>query len=194
MTEGQGAGRRRSTVDCCVCLGGRGAVPDAVHDAHGRAAGKRVRSGDNVWTHTYNVTLNPCDGSFSGVGSQVGTISGPYGTQTVTGHLDGNTVSFTATRSDGIKWAMTGLIGDTLIATAWNADGTVIDTSPNALEFKVSKTTPIASTNYKNHGDYVSSQGGGSDAAHSCIGMPIHEGHRPLTVSTGRPSSRPLVV
>ena len=30
------------------------------------------------------------------------------------------------------------------------------------------------SSTYKNHGEYVSSQGGGSDAAHSCIGMPIH--------------------
>ena len=44
---------------------------------------------------------------------------------------------------------------------------------PWALEFKVSKTMG-ASSNYKNHGEYVSSQGGGSDAAHSCIGMPIH--------------------
>ena len=31
-----------------------------------------------------------------------------------------------------------------------------------------------ALTHFKNHGEYVSSQGGGSDAAHSCIGMPIH--------------------
>ena len=28
-------------------------------------------------------------------------------------------------------------------------------------------------TQFKNHGDYVSSMGGGADAAHSCIGMPI---------------------
>jgi hypothetical protein len=44
---------------------------------------------------------------------------------------------------------------------------------PWDLEFKVSKTM-VASSNFKNHGDYVSSQGGGSDAAHSCIGMPVH--------------------
>jgi hypothetical protein len=31
--------------------------------------------------------------------------------------------------------------------------------------------TPI--TTYKTHGDYVSSNGGGDDAAHSCFGMPI---------------------
>ena len=45
---------------------------------------------------------------------------------------------------------------------------------PWVLEFKVGASTPIATTNYRNHGEYVSSQGGGSDAAHSCIGMPIH--------------------
>jgi hypothetical protein len=26
---------------------------------------------------------------------------------------------------------------------------------------------------YRNHGDYVSGMGGGPDAAHSCLGMPI---------------------
>ncbi len=127
----------------------------------------------NVWTHTYNITLNPCDGSFSGVGSQVGTLGGAYGTETVTGQLDGNTVSFTATRSDGITWAMTGQIGDTLIATVLNADGSVLETE-DAIEFRVSKTAPIATTKYKNHGEYVKAMGGGADAAHSCIGMPIH--------------------
>jgi hypothetical protein len=29
------------------------------------------------------------------------------------------------------------------------------------------------STAFKNHGDYVKSAGGGADAAHSCIGMPV---------------------
>ena len=67
---------------------------------------------DNVWTHTYNVTLNPCDGSFSGTGSQVGDLNGPYGTQTITGDLDGNT-QLLGERSDGISWTMTGPIGDT---------------------------------------------------------------------------------
>ena len=35
----------------------------------------------NVWTHTYNVTLNPCDGSFSGIGSLSGTSNGFYSTR-----------------------------------------------------------------------------------------------------------------
>ena len=32
----------------------------------------------------------------------------------------------------------------------------------------------VTKSNFKNHGEYVSSQVGGSDAAHSCIGMPIN--------------------
>ena len=33
--------------------------------------------------------------------------------------------------------------------------------------------TATATTDYKNHGQYVKAMGGGADAAHSCIGMPI---------------------
>ena len=38
----------------------------------------------------------------------------------------------------------------------------------------VSAGAPVftAITDYKNHGAYVAANGGGSDAAHSCIGMP----------------------
>ena len=39
---------------------------------------------------------------------------------------------------------------------------------------KVTKPKVIESSNYKNHGQYVKAMGGGSDAAHSCIGMPIN--------------------
>ena len=47
---------------------------------------------------TYDVTVNS-DGSFTGTGSVSGTLNGFLGTETITGQLDGNTVSFTATRS-----------------------------------------------------------------------------------------------
>ncbi len=32
----------------------------------------------------------------------------------------------------------------------------------------------VTSSTWKNHGEYVKAMGGGADAAHSCIGMPIH--------------------
>ena len=54
---------------------------------------------DNVWTHTYNVTLNPCDGSFSGTGTLSGTTDGTSpAPRRSRAQLDGNNVSFTATR------------------------------------------------------------------------------------------------
>jgi hypothetical protein len=43
---------------------------------------------------------------------------------------------------------------------------------PWDLEFRVS-ATKSDKTNYKNHGEFVSSQADKNDAAHSCIGMPI---------------------
>jgi hypothetical protein len=123
----------------------------------------------NVWTHTYNVTLNPCDGSFSGDGSLSGTINGFYSNETITGHLDGNAVSFTATRPDGVEYSLSNAPLDNTTVTLATSTPTV----PFDLEFKVSATMK-ATSDYKNHGEYVASQGGGSDAAHSCIGMPIH--------------------
>jgi hypothetical protein len=128
----------------------------------------------DIWTHTYNVTFNTCGsdtGSFSGIGSVSGTGSGPLSAEKITGNLNADgTVTFTATRdSDGLVYSVTNapLDGSTVSyatsnpAVSW------------PLEFHVSATS-ITSSNFKNHGEYVSSQGGGDDAAHSCIGMPIH--------------------
>jgi hypothetical protein len=126
----------------------------------------------NVWTHTYNVTLNPCDNTFSGTGSMTGTQNGPVvgGIETITGHLNGNAVSYTASRDfDSVVYSLSNAPLDG--STVSYATSTPSVSWP--LEFKVSATTTPTS-NFKNHGEYVSSQGGGSDAAHSCIGMPIH--------------------
>jgi hypothetical protein len=123
----------------------------------------------DVWTHTYNVTLNPCDNSFVGTGSVSGTGLGLLSTETITGHLDGNAVSFTATRaSDSVVYSLDNARLDGSTVTLGTSNPSV----SWPLEFKVSKTTG-ASSNYRNHGDYVSQMGGGADAAHSCIGMPI---------------------
>jgi hypothetical protein len=123
----------------------------------------------NVWTHTYNVTLNPCDGSFSGTGSLSGTINGFYSNEKISGHLDGNAVSFTASRPDGVVYSLSNAPVDSSTVTLASSSPAV----SWPLEFKVGATTS-ASSNYKNHGDYVSQAGDKADAAHSCIGMPIH--------------------
>jgi hypothetical protein len=71
---------------------------------------------NDVWTHTYNVTLNPCDNSFSGVGTLSGTLNGLVpGTETITGHLVGGIIDFSATRSsDSVRYAVSGPISSTL--------------------------------------------------------------------------------
>ncbi len=114
--------------------------------------------------HTFTITwTNPCgtDGAFSGTGQ--GSPEAGGATETITGTLVGDHLTFTAIYTSfipGYTWSYDGplsgaALGDS--ATGYHANATV--TAINSV---------------KNHGDYVSSQGGGSDAAHSCIGMPIH--------------------
>jgi hypothetical protein len=118
----------------------------------------------------FSVSLNPCDGSFTGTGSVSGTGFGLLSNETITGQLNGNHVSFTATRdSDGVVYSLADapLDGTTV---------TLATSTPSVswpLEFHVTNTID-AFSNYKNHGDYVSQAGDKADAAHSCIGMPIH--------------------
>ena len=126
----------------------------------------------NVWTHTYNVTLNPCDSSFSGTGSITGTINGlltaPRRSRATS---TGTAVSFTASRSfDNVVYSLANAPLDSTTVTL----ATSTPVGPVGARVQGRRDDAIATTNYKNHGEYVSSQGGGSDAAHSCIGMPIH--------------------
>jgi hypothetical protein len=107
----------------------------------------------NVFVHQYNVDI-AC-GSFTGTGATVG-----YGiNENISGTINGSTVgSFDAAYLNGSAYT-------------WSSNGTDSDgrqfTVTNAL------TNLHNTSDFKNHGAYVSSQGGGADAAHSCIGMPI---------------------
>ncbi len=44
----------------------------------------------------------------------------------------------------------------------------------DSLGQTIPATFAVNMSSFKNHGDYVSSMGGDDDAAHSCVGMPIH--------------------
>jgi hypothetical protein len=126
---------------------------------------------DNLWTHDYEVTVNPCDGTFTGTGHQFGhDQNGPYESdERITGTFAKDSVSFTATRSkDGL---VTKLVNAPFGGAVTVATLNVV--VPWTIEMKVSNPVFANTSNFKNHGDYVSSQGGGADAAHSCIGMPI---------------------
>ena len=59
----------------------------------------------NVWTHTYNVTLNPCDGSFAGTGSRPAARSdGRLDTETITGpHRRATRSASRRPRDDGCR-------------------------------------------------------------------------------------------
>ena len=126
----------------------------------------------NVWTHNFTVTVNPCDGTFTGTGEQFDNNNNSVYTEDVTGSFSGGKVSLTATRNDGVVWSLTDAPTD-------NSSVTLATTNPPVnwpVEFKVSPPQLSDATHYKNHGDYVSQMGGGADAAHSCIGMAVVSG------------------
>jgi hypothetical protein len=133
---------------------------------------------DNVWTHTYTVTVQP-DGKFYGTGEITGSDqNGTYDQQvaahtgadeSITGSFGVNTVSYVSTRSDGLTYTLTDARTDgSLITTA------ALNTpSPYSLEMKI--TAPLftaPTTTDMNHGEYVSAAGGGKIAAQKCAGMP----------------------
>ncbi len=112
-----------------------------------------------TYVHTYTLDTN-CDGSFTGTG---GIASLPL-SETVNGTLNDQNITingaYLGNYNPGYTWNYKGSL------SGGNASDSMGQTVP--LKFQ------LTMSNFKNHGDYVSSQGGGSDAAHSCIGMPIH--------------------
>jgi hypothetical protein len=126
----------------------------------------------SLWTHNFTVTVNPCDNTFTGTGVQYDNNMQRSYTEDVTGSFNDGTVNLNATRNDGVKWSLNNAPTDNTSVTL----ATTTPVVPWQVEFKVSQPTLLDSTHYKNHGDYVSQMGGGADAAHSCIGMPIVSG------------------
>ena len=130
---------------------------------------------DNVWTHDFTVTSNPCNGSFEGTGVQTGSDqNGPYtNTWTIAGTFGaGNTASFTATRADGLVLSLDNAPMDSATVSI----ATLNVSTPDVIEEKLSKPVFANTSNYRNHGEYVRQAGDRADAAHSCIGMPIVSG------------------
>ena len=118
--------------------------------------------------HTFtDVVVNPCeDGAFTGI---AGTrdVGGVH--ETVSGTIKNGVVEFKAIFTDsdhqseiGYEWHTT-------------TPGRALDSTGLAFDVKID-TSNLTSSNYRNHGQYVKAMGGGDDAAHSCIGMPIVSG------------------
>ena len=110
------------------------------------------------------ITLNPCDGSFTGV---------PLGPPTwiaserVNGTLVGSQLSITyigpSQGSYTYSWAYTGPL----------SGGIAYESNAGMFPISFTLTDLKDASQWKNHGDYVKSTNGGSDAAHSCLGKPI---------------------
>lgn len=121
-----------------------------------------------TYIHVYDITMNPCDMTFAGTGS-----SGTW-TETIVGSIDpaAGTIHWRATYTNypgGYWWDITGTL-----TTGGFANGAGTDFLGRYFSGVTGTFVQTGSTDYRNHGDYVSFMGGGSDAAHSCIGMPIN--------------------
>jgi len=131
----------------------------------------------DTYMHTFVVTANPCDGSIAITGSTPAD-GGYYTTETVTGTLANGVISFSSTYdgpyNPGFTWSGSFPVAGGALSGQYT--GTVV-------------AGPTTFSTFKNHGDYVSSQGGGPDAAHSCIGMPIRSHGRADAATTSDPAS-----
>lgn len=127
----------------------------------------------DAFIHTFIVTANPCDGSIAITGSTP-IESSYYTTETVTGTQAAGVITFSSTYdgpySPGFMWAGSFPVGGG--ALSGDFTGTVT-------------AAPTTLSTFKNHGDYVSSMGGGPDAAHSCIGKPITHDEDADTLGVG---------
>jgi len=128
----------------------------------------------SVYVHTFDITVNPCDGTFTGTGS-VPVGNGAYH-ETITGRLVGSQISLTNIYIDGQDANRVSQVEGTL-PNRLVGYSTQVGT-PN-IEFPLGMLSvsiiPSGVSNFKNHGEYVSSQGSSTDVAHSCIGMPIEK-------------------
>jgi hypothetical protein len=115
-----------------------------------------------TYEHDYTVTTNPCNGSITITGGTP-VDSGYYTTESVNGSVSNGVISFNSTYdgpyNQGYSYYGSFPVGGGALSGQYTGTVTV---------------TGSSSTNYANHGQYVSQNGGGDDAAHSCIGMPIH--------------------
>ena len=124
------------------------------------ATGLTVNALNGAYVHTYDLNTN-CSGQFTGTGG----IKSLGLDETIHGTLDGS--GNIAIHSDYQSY-------NTPFSFDYSGPLTGGGTYNDSLGQTIPVTFTVTMSDYKNHGDYVSSQGGGSDAAHSCIGMPVH--------------------
>jgi hypothetical protein len=128
--------------------------------------------------HEYTVTLNPCDGTFSGTGGGFYGLTGAeYVTESISGSYTAGSLTLNATY-DGTVFGNPYTYTSGPVNVPLNTEtSTTVDTwsgATSAGTYPVWVTVSVASTtSFANHGQFVAAAGGGSDAAHSCVGMPV---------------------
>ena len=116
--------------------------------------------------HTFTITwTNPCgtDGAFTGVGQGSPEAGGAH--ESISGTLVDGHLTLTAIYDNNNAWA----------GLTWSYDGPlsgVVALGHDATGYHGTASVKTINS-VKNHGDYVSSQTDKTDAAHSCIGMPV---------------------
>ena len=107
---------------------------------------------NNVWTHTYNVDAEPVRQLVLGQRHAWGTLNGPYR------HRDDRRPPRRERRQLHCEALLDSVVYSLANAPLDNSTVTLATSNPVApwaLEFKVGKTN-VVSSNYRNHGDYVS--------------------------------------
>jgi hypothetical protein len=137
-----------------------------------------VNDAGTHYIHSYTVTPNPCGADFTGTGQYPATGT-PTFTESSSGSVAGNPapgvgLTYTdtyytpsTTNPTGYTYTFKGTFTD----TQGDFTGTISDSLGQNLP-ATGTVTGTRSTDV-NHGQYVSANGGGSDAAHSCVGMPV---------------------
>ena len=130
----------------------------------------------NVWRHEYEVAVKS-DGTFVGTGKiyDNGATDTTW-TEDVTGSLnaDGTLSMQTAPVGGGATFKVTNApMNNTEVPVDTNGTWTA-----NEVTFKIGAPTitggsVITTIDYKNHGEYVSANGGGKEVAAACAGMPV---------------------
>jgi hypothetical protein len=103
-----------------------------------------------------------------GIVTGSGTVKGlPSYTQTITGTFSGGQITFTSVYTGtnaGYTWS--GVFDA-------NFPGLVDVTSGPGVNNAEVTVAVVTASDYANHGEWVVENGGGDDAARSCIGMPV---------------------